>query len=178
MLPSGVKVVSSQVSHQLYSTIIPPADDGFYSFQYAALLGEHEPLRREVLRLQRALFAFSPSSAPWKLICLQQWTQNYLFPVILLFERNKRDFLASYYSKLGHVIPESLGYNNQRYFNDPIGNTTQLTGQIALDLENKALTKHLIEAISEFVKVFQAHWDEEERFWVDIVSQHSIVSHS
>lgn len=175
MLQSGVKVQAAEVSYLLYSAIVPPSEDAYYTFQQAFLLAEHEPLCRQVFRLQRALPTFIPSSAPWKLICLQQWTQDYFFPVILLFEICKRDALVPYYSKLGHAIPEPLGYDKPEYLNHHIDNITQLTGRIALDLENEQLKDQLVEAINEFIKVLKAHWDAEERFWVDILSQHTIV---
>lgn len=96
------------VLYRVLSESIPSNQDGYYQFPERVILTFLEPLRRDMIRVTRAVENFTPLEYPWQALAFHTWVSEYFVPYILLFQRAVDRYVVPHYSRLGVDFPLSL----------------------------------------------------------------------
>jgi hypothetical protein len=96
---------------KLLSTSIVEREDGRYPFYERILLTFLEPMRREIIRTNRAVANFSPLESPWQAYYVHVWFTEYFIPFVILFQQAQDRFIVPHYNRLNWEFPEII--NNE-----------------------------------------------------------------
>ena len=158
---------ASHVPIKLLSRAIERTEDDYYTYDQQAVLFPHEPIRRELIRGQKALEFLDVVKYPWKAKYLQTWLADMLIPVILDHHDAEETHMTPFYAKKGVRIPESMGGAHMKITKD-LENIGLLADKLAESpsQENVAALKKVYD---DMVEMMFEHFDDEERFWPEAI---------
>jgi hypothetical protein len=124
--------------------------EGYYPFYERSILNLSEPIRREIIRGERAVKNFNPLEQKWQVEYINQWVTNYFVPFILMFQRSFDEFLRPFYSKGADAFdyPETLRSPDQ-FIYDSCDNLLRIVASIAKFTQEN--TKQHSEKIKAYV---------------------------
>jgi hypothetical protein len=172
----------------LYSTVIPYSEDGYYEFQFGGILTFNEPFRREFHRLERILLHhFSADHfLKWKSLYLHKWVSEFFLPVIKHLSTQKIIAIVPHFSKKFNIEPPAhLHYNDKEYFTGRYQQFEEkVKGLVDICYSEDQTNHNSIEKQIEEIKisfedlksVVVLQYDEEERYWPEILLKYGRVS--
>ncbi len=174
----------SQIYQLTSEVIFTPSSDGMYPFNQRLLLYTQEALRREILKLDRALDKFNPAQFPWKSYCLNDWLRLFFIPMILEVYELEEKVIYIHYLALNAEVPMKLNEDHinvkemlvqLRDNSHEIWNIVVLGGNNEAKLQERL--RNLNRTYAEIKQLMIAHMNEQEHFWPSIVAQFGEVNH-
>jgi len=175
---------SSQAAYEpteytLTSEAIEKTPDNNYPWHVCDWLIPHEPLRRDMLRTERAIELLNVVDHPWHIQALYKWLSDYLLRAVHFHHDNEESIVGPYYSALG----ESIDFGKTAD-HDSLVKMMQSFGddvKALLDLVTEGKSEASILTVKEadlktkwaaFHRLMSTHLAEEEVFWPPVYAKH------
>lgn len=161
------------------SLVIPPSEDGNYSFEHAAFITPHEAIRRELMNAANALESFDCNRNPWMAGLLKEWVEDFFVPLVNAHHCLEDSVFFPIYYQLGVTLPERIAEDHISLINR-LNHWKSLVTQLANEVSSKADSKDAERAVREHFSILrreiEGNFSEEEKFWPSILVKDGQVS--
>lgn len=162
----------------LTSTAIPKTVDNEYEWTQSDWLIPHEPIRREMLRVQTALERLDLVGSPWHIERLHSFLDNYFIRAVHFHHDNEEEVVGPYFAKLGESVDFGKAHTHKELvegmdaFLADVTAAKSLVGDKAPADALRAAEAGLRAKWVVLHAVVLVHLEEEEQFWPAVYRKH------
>ena len=156
----------------LTSRAVAKTADNNYSWQDSELLVPHEPIRRELLYVARALDLLDLFVNPWHIKVLYKYLSEFFVPSVHFHHDNEEEILGPYYEKLGEKADYGKSVDHKTLLDTMDSYLIEVKSVLDLVATEKASETDLRTKESELKSRWAAlselmlvHLAEEEDYW-------------
>jgi len=177
--PSFRKQKSLQESDKflLTSKSISICHEGYYPFEEAAFLIPHEMLRREMIKIEKAMKNFDPIAMPWKTMCIFTYYTEFFYPCVHEHHDTEENIFFPHYKALGAQFPDRMAKSHVYLIAkmDTLREVLSTMVNTNSEADLRELKDTLITEFGSFLSEMKAHLAEEEAIWPPIILHYGEV---